>query len=225
MKANNLAIVVLAILAPALEQVAVAQVTCQCEYDDWVGECRAEFERQGDIIILKSDTEQCSRVDWYTDAQPRLSVVVNKHLAQELLGIPSNAEISISSCNVCRDSRFDSDSSSPSSTPGGGAGSDSAPNSFDVVDLWVNAVNACDPTAHVTRDDVTVKGAPDGRELLRREQASADEAAKQIQLEEIKDDLWGKGHPKATSQEKLHLWRSVLRLNQCRANYLRSQNL
>jgi hypothetical protein len=87
---------------------ANAQTRCECEYDDWVDDCDAEFERKGDWILFKSDTEQCSRIDWYTDSQPRLTIVEDGKETVNLMGIADDADISISSCKVCKDRRFDS---------------------------------------------------------------------------------------------------------------------
>ena len=90
---------------------ASAQTRCECEYDDWVDDCDAEFERKGNWIVFKSDTEQCSRIDWYTDAQPRLTIVEDGKETVELLSIPESAEISIASCKVCKDRLYHSSSS------------------------------------------------------------------------------------------------------------------
>ena len=94
------------LLLIAFVTAADAQTRCECEYDDWVDDCDAEFERKDDWIVFKSDTRQCSRIDWYTDSQPRLTIVEDGTKTQHLMNIPSDAEISIASCKVCKDRNY-----------------------------------------------------------------------------------------------------------------------
>jgi hypothetical protein len=105
------------ILSPFFVSAANAQGRVECEYDDWVDVCDAKFERQGSFVILRSNKQQCSGIDWYTGAQPRLTIVVNGEETVELLGATVQSEISISACNVCKDSRSDTDAASLRSVP------------------------------------------------------------------------------------------------------------
>ena len=96
---------------------ASAQTRCECEYDDWVNDCDAEFERKGDWILFKSDTQQCSRIDWYTDSQPRLTIVEDGKGTVSLMGIPNDTEISIASCKVCKDALFNQPQENQATAP------------------------------------------------------------------------------------------------------------
>jgi hypothetical protein len=53
-----------------------------------------------------SSVQQCSRVDWYTDEAPRLTIVTDGVESVELLSISPNARITVQSCKVCRDAMF-----------------------------------------------------------------------------------------------------------------------
>ena len=98
MKRTFLVLIILT-FAPAV----YGQSRCECEYDDWVDDCEAEFERNGDWIVLESDTEQCSRIDWYTGSQPRTTIVEDGKETVHLASNIGNVEISIASCKVCKD--------------------------------------------------------------------------------------------------------------------------
>lgn len=84
-------------------QTATAQTRCSCEHTDWVGDCQARLEVKEKWIKVVSNTQQCSRVDWYLDGQPRLTVVTDGAEMVEYLGSNSSPSFAIQSCKVCKD--------------------------------------------------------------------------------------------------------------------------
>lgn len=86
--------------------VSFAETRCQCEHDGWVGDCKANIERQGDWVRVTSDTQQCSRVDWYVNGQPRLTIVTDGAESEQLLNVGPDSTIAIQSCKLCKDAFF-----------------------------------------------------------------------------------------------------------------------
>lgn len=80
-----------------------AATRCECEYDKWVGDCRASIKRSKNWVQITSNTQQCSRVDWYIDGQPQITIVTDGVESKELLNISDTAKIAIQSCKVCKD--------------------------------------------------------------------------------------------------------------------------
>ena len=147
-------IVTLLLLIFAFVSQANAQTRCECEYDDWVDDCDAEFERKGDWILFKSDTEQCSRIDWYTDSQPRLTIVEDGKETVNLTGIPSSAEISIASCKVCKDRMYSERPDVDRSRSGSNAISGNRKDHIDTIaSVMYDSLVACRMVPEVSRDE------------------------------------------------------------------------
>lgn len=89
-----------------------AGTRCECEAANWLGDCTAKVERNNNWVRITSSTLQCSRVDWYIDAQPHLTIVVDGAESEELLLIPPNAKLIIQSCKVCKDAAMPAGSNS-----------------------------------------------------------------------------------------------------------------
>jgi heat shock protein HslJ len=84
---------------------AGAPTRCECEYDKWVGDCRAAIKRVKNWVHITSNTQQCSRVDWYIDGQPHVTIVTDGVESEELLNISDASKIAIQSCKVCKDAQ------------------------------------------------------------------------------------------------------------------------
>lgn len=89
-----------------------SQPRCECEYDGWVGDCTARVEKKGNWFKVISNTSQCSRVDWYVDGNPQVTIVTDGAEMEEWLWQKKNPSISIQSCKVCKDSMVSSTSRS-----------------------------------------------------------------------------------------------------------------
>lgn len=83
---------------------APAAARCACTYENLGDACRASISRHVDWAILKSDREQCSRVDWEIDGHPRVTIVTDGIEQEELLNVGKTAELKVRDCRVCKDS-------------------------------------------------------------------------------------------------------------------------
>ncbi len=86
---------------------------CQCNYDKWVGVCVATISKQSDWVRITSNTQQCSRVDWYIEGAPQMTIVTNGVETESLLNVKPGAKLVIQSCNICQDAMLP-EGSSPS---------------------------------------------------------------------------------------------------------------
>jgi hypothetical protein len=76
---------------------------CQCSYKDGVGDCTAKVSKADRWITVTSNTAQCSRVDWYADGQPQVTVVTDGKETHEWLGQGQNPQLTLQSCKICKD--------------------------------------------------------------------------------------------------------------------------
>lgn len=76
---------------------------CECSYDNWVGTCQANIEQKNKWITILSNTKQCSRVDWYSDSTPQVTIVTDGAEVEPWLGQNVPGKLSIDSCNICKD--------------------------------------------------------------------------------------------------------------------------
>ena len=83
-------------------EVTHAQLRCDCT--TIVDTCSADVAVKGSFIEIKSDTQQCSRVDYFVDGLPFVSVVVNGEDRQNWIPRTGNPKVLVQSCQVCRDS-------------------------------------------------------------------------------------------------------------------------
>lgn len=86
---------------------------CQCNYDKWVHSCVATVSNQNGWAKITSDTQQCSRVDWYIDGNPQMTVVTNGVETEPLLNVKKDSKLVVQACNVCQDEMFPADSVAP----------------------------------------------------------------------------------------------------------------
>jgi hypothetical protein len=84
---------------------AAASPRCECEYDGRVVGCEARVELNGKWFKVFSDTQQCSRVDWYIAGpyrKSRVTLVTDGVVMEEWLGSEDSPEVIIQSCIVCK---------------------------------------------------------------------------------------------------------------------------
>lgn len=81
---------------------AYAQTRCDCTVDGWTGDCRANVAHEGSFIRITTSTTQCSRVDWYGNNEPFVTIVTEGEDIEEWLGA-SAPSVAVQSCKVCTD--------------------------------------------------------------------------------------------------------------------------
>lgn len=91
---------------PVTSTVSAPLSRCQCNYDKWVHSCVATISNQKGWAKITSDTQQCSRVDWYIDGNPQMTVVTNGVETEPLLNVKNDSKLVIQACNVCQDEMF-----------------------------------------------------------------------------------------------------------------------
>jgi TonB family protein len=80
---------------------AEAQYRCDCT--SVVDTCTAEVVARGSFLEIKTNQQQCARVDYFVDGQPFVSVVVDGEDREDWLARTTNPRILVQSCQVCRD--------------------------------------------------------------------------------------------------------------------------
>jgi TonB family protein len=88
--------------ALALPGAAGAQ-DLRCDCTSVVDTCDADVTARGSYLEIKTDKQQCARVDYFVDGLPFVSVVVDGEDRQDWLARTSNPKILVQSCQVCRD--------------------------------------------------------------------------------------------------------------------------
>jgi hypothetical protein len=81
-----------------------AEQPCNCSAGDWIDDCQAQVKLMGDWYKVSSDTPRCSRVDWYIDGIPQITVVLNGVERESRLNLTNTPEVVVQSCVVCKDS-------------------------------------------------------------------------------------------------------------------------
>jgi TonB family protein len=75
----------------------------RCDCTSVVDTCSAEVAVRGSWLEIKTDQQQCARVDYFVDGQPFVSVVVDGEDREDWLARTANPKIMVQSCQVCRD--------------------------------------------------------------------------------------------------------------------------
>src|SRR5690554_2896453 len=81
---------------------AYAQYRCDCT--SVVDTCSAEVGVSGRWVEVTTDTPQCSRVDYFVDGQPFVSLVIDGEDRQPWVAATASPRVIVQSCAVCRDS-------------------------------------------------------------------------------------------------------------------------
>jgi TonB family protein len=94
-------VLVAAIAAYGLSGPLQAQLRCDCT--SVVDTCSADVTVKGSFIDIKSDSKQCSRVDYFVDGLPFVSVVVDGEDRQSWIPRTAAPKVLVQSCQICRD--------------------------------------------------------------------------------------------------------------------------
>jgi TonB family protein len=95
---------VVAMSAALIGSYGTANAQYRCDCTSVVDTCNAEVVARGTFLEIKTDHQQCARVDYFVDGQPFVSVVVDGEDREDWLARTSNPRILVQSCQVCRDS-------------------------------------------------------------------------------------------------------------------------
>ena len=76
---------------------------CECSAENWVGICTASVELKDKWVTVLSSSKQCSRVDWYADSTPQVSIVTDGAEVESWIGQQIPKKITVDSCNICKD--------------------------------------------------------------------------------------------------------------------------
>lgn len=96
---------------------AAGLTRCECTYENWEGDCSANIKMKNNWITITSSTSQCSRVDWYSDGDPHVTIVTDGVENEEWLGQTKTPKLSIDSCKICRDNQYSNTSKNIDSQP------------------------------------------------------------------------------------------------------------
>ncbi len=75
----------------------------RCDCTSVVDTCTANVEPHGTWLDIKSDRKECSRVDYFVDGLPFVSVVVDGEDRRDWTARTTAPKILVQSCQVCRD--------------------------------------------------------------------------------------------------------------------------
>jgi len=101
MNAAKICPAALVLALAATGSVGAQQWRCDCT--NIVDTCSANVESRGSYLDIKTNMKQCSRVDYFVDGLPFVSVVVDGEDRQDWLARTTNPKIIVQSCQVCRD--------------------------------------------------------------------------------------------------------------------------
>src|SRR3954462_8698957 len=90
-------------LALLLAYGGIAHGQYRCDCTSVVDTCTAEVAARGSFLEVKTNKAQCSRVDYFVDGQPFVSMVVDGEDRQTWPARTANLKILVQSCQVCRE--------------------------------------------------------------------------------------------------------------------------
>lgn len=115
--------------------VSSGQSRCSCEYKDWIADCEAKLVKSGNKVKVFSNTQQCSRVDWYAGASPQVTIVTDGAEVVDYLGSTQTPSLVVQSCKVCKDTNNPNAERTPNAPQASGS-NDNQPNLPSVSGTW-----------------------------------------------------------------------------------------
>jgi TonB family protein len=82
---------------------AYAQGEWRCDCTTIVDSCNAQVSIADTWVDVSSTSQQCSRVDYFIDGMPFVSVVVGGQQRQDWIARSASPNVLVQSCQVCRD--------------------------------------------------------------------------------------------------------------------------
>ncbi|HEU4617335.1 MAG TPA: energy transducer TonB, partial [Gammaproteobacteria bacterium] len=171
---------------------ASAQFRCDCTRI--VDSCKADVAVSGSSVQITSDHRECSRVDYFIDGQPFVSVAVDGEARQSRPASVAAPRVLVQSCQVCADASLGGAAAlrapgaappaAPSSRPpaGEGAGSDNGDGRLEayiqVQPAYPAAASARRPTGYVEVEyTVNAEGRVEGARVTKSEPGTVFDAA------------------------------------------------
>ncbi len=133
---------------------AIAEWRCDCTH--MKGACSATVTVRDDSIHVSSDEKACSRVDYFIDGQPFVTVVVDGEQRQDWLSRTDNPEVLVQSCQVCEDRLLDGDGASTTSSSASTTATSSAAASNGPM-IRIDPVYPADARAEAVEGHVVVE--------------------------------------------------------------------
>jgi TonB family protein len=96
-------------IVPFLPPVALLMISApaaaewRCDCTTITDSCNAQVSVQQNWIDVSTDTQQCSRVDYFVDGMPFVSVVVGGQQRQDWINRSEEPKVLVQSCQVCKD--------------------------------------------------------------------------------------------------------------------------
>jgi TonB family protein len=100
---------------------AFGQLRCDCTRI--VDACQAQVSVSGSTVQISSDHQQCSRVDYFIDGQPFVSVAVDGEAHENRSASIGAPRVLVQSCQVCADSALGAAQAATRPAPAAAAGS------------------------------------------------------------------------------------------------------
>lgn len=108
---------------------AEAPYLLPCECTKFIGDCTATVTLRGTWVEVTANTNQCTRVDWFTDNSPQMTVLINGGSELENITPLRPKTVEFQRCKLCKDNRKPS-SVSGSAREGGDATLATSPSPF-----------------------------------------------------------------------------------------------
>ena len=89
----------------------------RCDCTSIVDTCIANVESRGSYLDVRTNEKQCSRVDYFVDGLPFVTVVVDGEDRQDWLARTTSPKIIVQSCQVCRDNLDAAPPAKPTAAP------------------------------------------------------------------------------------------------------------
>ena len=78
--------------------------TASCDCSVVRGQCRANIQREDDLILVRSNHQMCSRVTWFADEDPFTTIVLDGSALEVWTGSAIDPFLSVADCEVCMSS-------------------------------------------------------------------------------------------------------------------------
>ena len=97
---------ILATLTALFSFSASASTSCDCS--QLLEQCGASVKRAGSDIQIRTNTQRCAQVTWYTDDVAHNTIVVNGKKSKPSKLKSSKSFLSVGSCNICANTQLTS---------------------------------------------------------------------------------------------------------------------
>lgn len=100
-QATPLAVLTACAFVSSISPTASAQWRCDCT--TIIDSCEAEFTVLDEGLDIRTNRDECTRVDYFVNGMPFVAVIVDGQQRQDLIVATEDADIILNSCRVCLD--------------------------------------------------------------------------------------------------------------------------